>query len=141
MPETIINGTGNYATPITSYETIAALRTVPAADSPTWSPLAYALVEGTTVFRDGGNYLYVWDPVNVLADNSPAIIKPTAITGAGRWVLVVGTTGGGAGGAALFVGTGSPEGVVTANPGSFYVDSLTGDKYAKRTGVGNTGWA
>lgn len=141
MPETIISAVPQYAVPMTAFETIAGLRTVPAADSPTWTKVAYALVEGTTVFRDGGNYLYVWSPTNVLADNSPAIIKPTAITGAGRWVLVAGGTGGAAGGAALYVGTGSPEGVVTANPGSFYVDSLTGDKYAKRTGVGNTGWA
>jgi len=38
-------------------------------------------------------------------------------------------------------GTGSPEGVVTANPGSFYGDdSGTGNFWFKQSGVGNTGW-
>lgn len=37
-------------------------------------------------------------------------------------------------------GTGSPEGVVTANPGQTYVDTLTGDFYWKGSGTGNTGW-
>lgn len=37
-------------------------------------------------------------------------------------------------------GTGTPEGVVTANIGSQYVDTVTGVPYVKRAGVGNTGW-
>lgn len=44
-----------------------------------------------------------------------------------------------AGGGGL-VGTGSPEGVVTANPGQTYLDT-TGDTFwVKKTGTGNTGW-
>ena len=42
------------------------------------------------------------------------------------------------------VGTGSPEGVVTANPGRIYTDSNGGvgtTLYVKETGTGNTGWA
>lgn len=41
-------------------------------------------------------------------------------------------------------GTGSPEGVVTAAPGSLYVDEAGGASsvlYQKESGVGNTGWA
>jgi len=38
-------------------------------------------------------------------------------------------------------GSGSPEAVVTASPGSSYVDSATGGKWTKATGTGNTGWA
>lgn len=36
-------------------------------------------------------------------------------------------------------GTGSPEGVVTASPGSLYMD-ITGFLYVKASGVGDTGW-
>lgn len=36
-------------------------------------------------------------------------------------------------------GAGSPEGVVTASPGSLYMD-ITGFLYVKASGVGNTGW-
>lgn len=37
-------------------------------------------------------------------------------------------------------GTGSPEGVVTAIPGSTYVDVSNGNLWVKQTGTGNTGW-
>lgn len=37
-------------------------------------------------------------------------------------------------------GNGSPEGVVTANPGAGYGDNLTGYMYTKWSGTGNTGW-
>jgi hypothetical protein len=43
----------------------------------------------------------------------------------------------------LFTGTGTPEGVVTAQPGSFYSNSAGGagtTLYVKETGSGNTGW-
>jgi len=38
-------------------------------------------------------------------------------------------------------GTGSPEGVVTAEPFKFYLDTAADDLYYKKTGSGNTGWA
>ncbi len=47
--------------------------------------------------------------------------------------------GGGTGGGGL-AGTGSPEGVVTANPGATYLDTSNGFFYVKATGTGNTGW-
>ncbi len=37
-------------------------------------------------------------------------------------------------------GTGSPEGSVTAEIGSEYLDTTNGDAYIKETGSGNTGW-
>ncbi len=37
-------------------------------------------------------------------------------------------------------GAGSPEGVVTSNPGSIYLNSSGGPPYYKNTGTGNTGW-
>jgi len=37
-------------------------------------------------------------------------------------------------------GAGSPEGVVTANAGSLYLNSSGGAPYYKNTGTGNTGW-
>lgn len=65
-------------------------------------------------------------------------------------VVVVDSTGSGAttlshAGAATFVGQllrgfGSPEGVVTAPPGSTYVDMGGGLLYVKQSGTGNTGW-
>ena len=37
-------------------------------------------------------------------------------------------------------GSGSPEGVVTANPASLYLDYTNGHGYTKTSGSGNTGW-
>lgn len=53
------------------------------------------------------------------------------------------TGSGGAGVGVVLTGSGSPEGVVAAPPGSIYTD-ITGGiviaQYTKQTGVGNTGW-
>jgi len=46
-------------------------------------------------------------------------------------------------GKAEFEGSGSPEGVITAEPRSFYVDTAGGAGtvlYVKQSGTGNTGW-
>jgi hypothetical protein len=43
----------------------------------------------------------------------------------------------------LYAGNGSPEGVVTANPGSLYLNAAGGagtSLYVKQSGVSNTGW-
>lgn len=48
--------------------------------------------------------------------------------------------GGGSGGSGGLQGAGSPEGVVTADPGTTYVDSTGHAFYVKETGSGNTGW-
>lgn len=139
MPHTVINSINQYQVPISAVETIAALRAIPDANSPSWSSLAFALTGGGATFRDGISRLYMWDPTSVAADNGDSIIQPTDITAAGRWRLVAGG-GSGAPGAALYAGAGSPEGVITAAVGSKYTDTVTGDSYSKRTGAGNTGW-
>jgi len=48
--------------------------------------------------------------------------------------------GGNAGGVGQYVGSGSPESVVTAPVGSSYYDVTNGVAYEKRSGTGNTGW-
>lgn len=47
---------------------------------------------------------------------------------------------GGGGGTGNLSGHGSPEGVVTADPGIIYVDIDAPAIYIKQTGTGNTGW-
>lgn len=49
------------------------------------------------------------------------------------------SSGGGTGGAGV-VGTGSPEGVVTAPAGTTYFDSTGDSLWIKESGSGNTGW-
>jgi len=44
------------------------------------------------------------------------------------------------GGGASLAGVGSPEGVVTATPGTIYTDTSGHTLWSKETGVGNTGW-
>jgi hypothetical protein len=53
-------------------------------------------------------------------------------------IVSLGAGGGGGGGAGEF-GVGSPEGVVTADPGTTYV-TAAGGLWAKVSGAGNTGW-
>jgi hypothetical protein len=51
------------------------------------------------------------------------------------------TSGSSSGGSGGLVGTGSPEGVVTSDPGGFYADISTNAIWVKETGTGtNTGW-
>ena len=46
----------------------------------------------------------------------------------------------GSGATGNFIGSGSPEGVVTASPGARYRDLADQAEYVKTSGVGNTGW-
>lgn len=48
--------------------------------------------------------------------------------------FVAGGTGGG------LIGVISPEGAVTANPGTTYFNTADGSFWIKTTGTGNTGW-
>lgn len=45
------------------------------------------------------------------------------------------------GGSPVLGGSGSPEGVVTAPPGTVYRDVSGGVLYVKQTGTGDAGWA
>lgn len=50
-------------------------------------------------------------------------------------------SGGGTGSSCCHSGTGSPEGVVTGDPGHTYIDTSNGFFYVKTSGTGtNTGW-
>ena len=48
--------------------------------------------------------------------------------------------GGASGGQGGLTGTGSPEGVLSANPGALYYATDTGAFYVKGSGTGSTGW-
>lgn len=48
--------------------------------------------------------------------------------------------GAGGGGGTGLSGSGSPEGVVTADPGTTYLDTSDNGFWAKNSGSGNTGW-
>lgn len=48
--------------------------------------------------------------------------------------------GGGGAGTGTFSGSGSPEGAVTASPGSTYLDTSDNSFWSKNSGSGNTGW-
>lgn len=139
MPVTINDGVSRYELVLTGWKDIAGLRTSPRGDTPEWAPFALSLVGGGAAFLDGTFLFYVWDSTSVAADDGINVIKPTAITGAGRWRVMV------AAGAGIIIpgmsGNGSPNGVVVGSPGNLYVDLLTGDLYKKITGVAtNTGW-
>lgn len=64
-------------------------------------------------------------------------INPTGLSSAGRIYFNGSTAGTSLMG--IFYGTGSPEGVVSANPGSLFLSS-SGEHYKKASGTGNTGW-
>lgn len=49
-------------------------------------------------------------------------------------------TGGGGTGQATIVGNGSPEGAVSATPGTFYWDTLNKSLWIKDTGLAAVGW-
>lgn len=94
---------------------------------------------------DGSNGLQVWkfDLLSVVADDGISVLRPVnpQYAVAGRWILVSSSTAIGGGG--IITGNGTPEGVVTANPGAGYLD-LTDTTHPvlwfKITGTGNTGW-
>ncbi len=139
MGAQIISGIEHYQLQLTGWKTIAGLRTSPLTNNPTWTPFALAIVAGSSTFLDGTFLFYLWDGTSSAADDGVNVIKPTAITGAGRWRLAAGI------GAGIIIpgssGVGSPEGVVLGSPGNIYVDTATGNLYKKVSGVNtNTGW-
>ena len=66
---------------------------------------------------------------------SPGLLPYVMITA----IRGISSGGGGTGGAGS-VGVGSPEGVVTATPGTIYFDSAGDGLWVKESGNGNTGW-
>lgn len=80
--------------PVTAVDTLADLRKIPQADNGDWTERAVAIVNGSAAFDDGSFFFYSWIPTSADADNAPTVIKPTAITGAGRWKLISWNNGG-----------------------------------------------
>lgn len=94
MPETIIQGgVSVFGLVVSGYDTIADLRSQPIADSPLWTKRSLAMTFGSAAPLDGTFGFYAWDPTSVAADDGVNVIKPTLITGEGRWRLI-GSTGG-----------------------------------------------
>jgi hypothetical protein len=56
------------------------------------------------------------------------------------WIACNLSSGGGGTGGPGIVDVGSPEGVITAPPGTSYLDSSTDNFWFKASGSGNTGW-
>jgi len=102
---------------------------------------------GRPTVANGGNAVVDGGSDNSVGDNNGAVLiggtnanqvdigrtgKPVSILG----VLTLGAI-------TITTGTGSPEGAVTANPGSLYTDGNGGagvTLYVKESGAGNTGW-
>lgn len=94
---------------------------------------------------NGSNGLQIWkfDLTSVAVDDGVSVLKPINpfYATSGRWILVSSSTSTGGGG--VTTGTGSPEGVVTANPGAGWLDLADTAHpvlWFKITGTGNTGW-
>lgn len=91
---------------------------------------------------DGSGTLALWkfDAASVAAASATVLIPDNpAYATTGRWISISLGSGGGGGGTGLS-GTGSPEGVTTASPGTTYIDTAAPALYGKVTGTGNTGW-
>lgn len=65
---------------VQSVANIAALRLISS------STISSAQTHGYTTVGDGGSNLFVWSSASTAADNSINVIKPTAVSGAGRWL-------------------------------------------------------
>ncbi len=78
-PATILNLSGT----LLSFVSVAALRLVAGtvANQP-------AILEGYYVAGDGGGGPLYWDATSSAADNGGSVIKPTATSGAGRWLRI-----------------------------------------------------
>jgi hypothetical protein len=105
------------------------------------APVSFRLVPEGVGFLDGATprpwLHYLKRPHRFTGDDWDAAVSYTAaeedeITGS-----TVAT------GPQIYTGTGSPEGVVTANPGSIYIQQVSStvtQTWVKATGTGNTGW-
>lgn len=53
----------------------------------------FALFVPGMVARIAGGSFFEWNATSVIADDGVSVIKPTAVSGAGRWVLIAGGSG------------------------------------------------
>lgn len=85
---------------------------------------------------------FAGSPANIFAD---VTYNPAAATAASSGTIpsspsLVRINGLLAGTVAITTNAGSPEGVITANLGSYCADTTNGEGYIKKSGTGNTGW-
>lgn len=100
--------------------------------------------DATTISRNGKN-LFGYEPqfyhpvahgALFLTDNVTTDAQDLYLERSSNLIKVVFPTGS----AYIGGGTGTPEGVVTASPGSLFLRTDTGKLYVKESGTGNTGW-
>lgn len=75
---------GKISNPVKPVDTITDLRNVTGD-----TVITQASVSGYSVVNDGGGGLFHWDGSSTDSDDAGVIIKPTAVSGAGRWVKEV----------------------------------------------------
>lgn len=75
---------GKISNPVKPVDTISDLRNVTGD-----TVITQASVSGYSVVNDGGGGLFHWDGSSTDSDDAGVIIKPTAVSGAGRWVKEV----------------------------------------------------
>jgi hypothetical protein len=150
------NPSGSYATVKARFEAIEG-STLPQVDAKgdlivgtadnTYDNLGVGTNDTVLLAASGETKGVKWAQVPTAAIQDGAVTSAKLAT-SGRFVFPTGATGGYgfASGAVHLSGTGSPEGVVTAAPGSTWLqtDSTTDVKgwirWVKATGTGNTGW-
>ena len=98
--------------------------------------------EGNIVFGAGGAVRTVIDTDGTFRPNGNSVYNLGSLDH--RWQrasfqqIEIGNTAGTLG-VIVSTGSGSPEGIITANPGSMFL-SNNGNVYRKNSGTGNTGW-
>jgi len=113
--------------------------------APTWNDVSGKPTSFNPVLHAATHSKSSSDPIAVtdLAVGTLADGQMLVRSGANLVGQPIPSGGGGGGGGSGLSGTGSPEGVVTATPGTEYIDTagtLGAWRWLKTSGVGNTGW-
>lgn len=104
----------------------------------------YAVLSSLITVGNGGTVST--DPQVIISESKclacviPAGFLPYAILAAVSDISTGGGGGGSGTGQSGIVGSGSPEGGVTAEPGTIYWDSAGQSLWIKNSGSGNVGW-
>lgn len=71
--------------------TLTELRNIPTADNATWckNTTALSVLYGSSSAFDGTYGLFAWNSASSAGDNGTSIIKPTAVSGNGRWIKLL----------------------------------------------------
>ncbi len=76
----------------------------------------------------------------VVTDVFPGVSDPDGTPVDRKYTIAQILAAGGGSASAVLVSTGTPEGAVTAAPGTFFFDTVARTLYMKETGTGTTGW-